>query len=303
MSSSNVRLASSIIAHSSPCISMPWPGEARRGRRAAARCRAPRGRASRPAASPGRSSRPRPCAPRRRGPSRARRTSSSCRPRPSRRRCTTRLPSRRSAMLTGRTLRARAARQPRRRARRRASRGRRRRPGAAADGSSTSARAAARAARAARGRGVRGDRARARPRRCAASGSSSAASASVKRSGARALATTRSRPARRSSSRRCVGLVDRHLLRRRDRDDAVTARSASVASIVARLPRDRARPRRPRANVRGASSTATPWPVAGASTTTRSYGSAPGVRRSSCASSQSLPTVSSSRMPGVAAAR
>ncbi len=97
-------------------------------------------------------------------------------------------------------------------------------------------------------------------------------------------------------------LGDGELLGARDGDDrglrrdpTASRRSSCPGARPARVPAAAA-------NVRGAVSTATPWPVAGASTTTRSYGSAPGVRRSSCASSQSLPTVSSSRMPGVAAA-
>ena len=93
MSSSNVRLGSSIIAHSSPSISTPAACEQRRGRRDAARCRAPPGRASWPAAGPGRWSPPRPSARPRRRPWRSPPRSSSCRRRPSRRRCTMRLPA------------------------------------------------------------------------------------------------------------------------------------------------------------------------------------------------------------------
>ena len=55
-------------------------------------------------------------------------------------------------------------------------------------------------------------------------------------------------------------------------------------------------------NVFGVRRSPTPCPVAGASTTTKSYGAAPLVWRSSCASSHTLPMLSSSRMPGVAIA-
>ena len=46
-----------------------------------------------------------------------------------------------------------------------------------------------------------------------------------------------------------------------------------------------------------------PCPVEGESTITRSYGAAVALRRWSCASSQIFPMVTSSRMPGVAAAK
>ncbi len=57
------------------------------------------------------------------------------------------------------------------------------------------------------------------------------------------------------------------------------------------------------AKVRGVCRKPTPWPVEGASTTTRSYFLPRFTLRSSCASSQILPIVTSSFSPGVAAAR
>ena len=57
------------------------------------------------------------------------------------------------------------------------------------------------------------------------------------------------------------------------------------------------------AKVRGVCRKPIPWPVAGASTITRSYLRPDFTLRSSCASSQILPIVTSSLSPGVAAAR
>jgi hypothetical protein len=57
------------------------------------------------------------------------------------------------------------------------------------------------------------------------------------------------------------------------------------------------------AKVRGVCRKPIPWPVAGASTITRSYSSAFFTLRSGCASSQIFPIVTSSLRPGVAAAR
>ena len=57
------------------------------------------------------------------------------------------------------------------------------------------------------------------------------------------------------------------------------------------------------ANVRGVCMKPIPWPVAGASTRTRSYLRALRTLRSSWASSQIFPIVSSSLSPGVAAVR
>ncbi len=146
--------------------------------------------------------------------------------------------------------------------------------------------------------------ARARRRGARRARSSSRASRSSKRSGSSALAITRSssRPMlARSEVRSSPVSVTASSSALATATTAVSSGSDSVASIF--LPWRATGPLpAAAANVRGAVSTATPCPVAGASTTTRSYGSAPGVRRSSCASSHSLPTVSSSRMPGVAAA-
>ncbi len=57
------------------------------------------------------------------------------------------------------------------------------------------------------------------------------------------------------------------------------------------------------ANVRGARSMPRPWPVAGESTTTKSYGRASFVLRWSWASSQIFPIVTSSLIPGAAEVR
>ena len=54
------------------------------------------------------------------------------------------------------------------------------------------------------------------------------------------------------------------------------------------------------ANVLGVRSSARPWPDAGASTITRSYGDRPASQRGACASSQALVIVTSSRAPGAA---
>src|SRR4051794_2708607 len=130
-------------------------------------------------------------------------------------------------------------------------------------------------------------------------------SAASKRSGSRPLATTRPTPTptvpRSDASSASVSFTGISS-GRATATTPVCAGSDSIASMIRPC-----RAMRPitaaSANVRGAERTATPCPVAGASNTTRSYGEAPGVRRSSCASSHTLPTVKSSRSPGVAAAK
>ena len=86
-SSSKVAFASSIIAHSSPSISIPWRSNSAGSTRLRLVAELLQARASRRAASPGRSSARRPSGPARPSRSRSPPRWSSCRRRPSRRRC------------------------------------------------------------------------------------------------------------------------------------------------------------------------------------------------------------------------
>ena len=264
MSSSKVRLASSIIAHSSPRTSMPWParraGSTRRGSLPSSS--SPSALASRRAGSMVTTATRAPCGREAHGQRRRRRRlAHAARARadrrcacPRRRALTARAPARAPGAATARSRR------------------RRRRTAASATGARAPAaqarswRALGAGARVARGarRGPRGRRAPPRSART---------SAAAKRSGSMPLADDevdlerrRRRAARpRRASVSLTGISSG----RATATTPVRAGSETIASIV--RPWRAMRPTRAVcANVRGALSTATPWPVAGASRTTRS---------------------------------
>ncbi len=183
----------------------------------------------------------------------------------------------------------------------RAARGRPARPraraggGASPPGSSTPRRSRATCARCAwacscavRAAAIAGAASFALPSRAARS----LASACEKRSGSTALTSTASNPGRPSSSRRrrSRSIVSFTGISSARATPTIAVCSGSRMKASMRSAWRRTGPTRAMSpNVRGARSSAIPWPVAGASTMTRSYGVSVGFSRSSWASSQIVP--------------
>ena len=267
-SSSNVRLGSSVIAHSSPLISTPAAGEARRIDERAGRCPS----SSRPSASASRSAGSivttatrapsRREAHRDRG--RGRRLADAARAGADHDALALEALAERAHRTRSRSPGELARSTPRRA---RAGTGRAARPpGSRARAAVAPAVRAAARARAWRPRAASTTRSPARP-------SSAAASAALKRRGLTRLATASesSRPVRSASARSsCERLVDRQLLRPRDGDHGGALGIADERVDRRRLARDAADARRAGERRAAPSSTAIPWPLAGASRITRS---------------------------------